>query len=120
MMRRVSRDEKDAARLPWTPGWRSSGAESAVHEPRITSCQEPVMHDPDAPDPAESPHRLTRRGFLTQAGMAGVASVAAAMPLVGAAEAAPVPEVPDIPGAVPVALRLNRTTHPIPIGPRPP
>jgi len=30
------------------------------------------MHDPDAPDSDESPHRLTRRGFLTQAGMAGV------------------------------------------------
>src|SRR5258708_29797635 len=106
MMRRVSRDEKDAARLPWTPGWRSSGAESAVHEPRITSCQEPVMHDPDAPDPAESPHRLTRRGFLTQAGMAGVANVAPPMPRLRPAQAAPGPGGPGIPGTGAVPRRL--------------
>ena len=77
------------------------------------------MHDPDAPDRDESPHLLTRRGFLSQAGMAGVASVAASMPLVAAAEIVPTPpEAPEIPGMVPVALRINGTTHQIRIDPR--
>lgn len=74
------------------------------------------MHDPDTPDQDGSPHRLTRRSFLTQAGMAGVATVAASMPLVAAAEVAPA--APEIPGAVPVTLRINGATHRIRIDPR--
>jgi xanthine dehydrogenase YagT iron-sulfur-binding subunit len=77
------------------------------------------MHDPDALDRDESPHVLTRRGFLSQAGMAGVASVAASMPLVAATEIAQAPpEAPEIPGTVPVALRINGTTHRVRIDPR--
>jgi xanthine dehydrogenase YagT iron-sulfur-binding subunit len=74
------------------------------------------MHDSDAPERDESPHALTRRGFLTRAGMAGVASVAASMPLVAAAEVAPA--APEIPGTVPIALRINGTTHRVRIDPR--
>ena len=77
------------------------------------------MHDPVAPDQDESPPRLTRRGFLTQAGMAGVATVAASIPLAAMAEVAPAaPAAPEIPGTVPVALRINGTTHRIRIDPR--
>ncbi|MDB4881986.1 MAG: (2Fe-2S)-binding protein [Gemmatimonadetes bacterium] len=79
------------------------------------------MSDPDAPDRDEStPHRLTRRRFLSQAGAAGVASVASSLPLVtAAAELAPAPpEAPDIPGTVPIALRVNGTTHRVRIDPR--
>jgi xanthine dehydrogenase YagT iron-sulfur-binding subunit len=78
------------------------------------------MHDPDAPDRDESPHGLTRRGFLTHAGAAGIAGLAASLPLVAAAsELAPAPpEQPAIPGTVPVALRINGTTHRVRIDPR--
>ena len=76
------------------------------------------MHDPDAPDRDESSPGLTRRGFLSQAGMAGVATVAASMPLVAAAEIAPAPEAPDIPGTVPISLRINGATHRVRIDPR--
>jgi len=78
------------------------------------------MHDPDAPDRDESPHRLSRRGFLSQAGAAGVAGIAASMPLVAtAAEIAPAPpEAPEIPGTVPLALRINGATHRVRIDPR--
>jgi xanthine dehydrogenase YagT iron-sulfur-binding subunit len=80
------------------------------------------MHDPDTPDGDESPRRLTRRDFLSQAGMAGIASVAASMPLVAATEIAPAPPAPpatqEIPGTVPVALRINGTTHQVRIDPR--
>ena len=78
------------------------------------------MHDPDAPDGDESPLLLTRRGFLSRAGVAGVAGVAASMPLVAAATdiALAAPAAPDIPGTVPVTLRINGTTHRIRIDPR--
>jgi xanthine dehydrogenase YagT iron-sulfur-binding subunit len=76
------------------------------------------MRDPDAPDPDESPHVVSRRSFLTQAGIAGVATVAASMPLVAAAEVAPAPQPPEIPGTVPIALRINGTMHRIRIDPR--
>ena len=77
------------------------------------------MDDPDAPDRDESPRRLTRRGFLSQAGAAGVAGVAASMPLVAAAtEIASAPPEAEIPGTVPVTLRINGTTHRIRIDPR--
>jgi xanthine dehydrogenase YagT iron-sulfur-binding subunit len=78
------------------------------------------MHDPDAPDRDDSPHGLTRRGFLTHAGAAGIAGLAASMPLVAsAAEIAPAPPAaPEIPGTVPVALRINGATHRIRIDPR--
>jgi xanthine dehydrogenase YagT iron-sulfur-binding subunit len=77
------------------------------------------MHDTDAPDGNESRHRLTRRDFLSQAGMAGVASVAASMPLVAATEIAPAPPATqETPGTVPVALRINGTTHRVRIDPR--
>jgi xanthine dehydrogenase YagT iron-sulfur-binding subunit len=77
------------------------------------------MDDPDAPDRDQSPHRLTRRGFLSQAGAAGVAGVAASMPLVAAAtEIVPAPQELEIPGTVPITLRINGTTHRIRIDPR--
>jgi xanthine dehydrogenase YagT iron-sulfur-binding subunit len=78
------------------------------------------MHDPDASDRDESSRLLTRRGFLSEAGAAGVAGVAASMPLVArAAEIAPTPlEAPEIPGTVPIALRINGTTHRARIDPR--
>ena len=78
------------------------------------------MHDPDAPDRDESPHGLTRRSFLSHAGAAGVAGVAASIPLVAAAsEIAPeLAQAPVIPGTVPVALRINGTTHRVRIDPR--
>ena len=78
------------------------------------------MHDPDAPDRNASPHGLTRRGFLTHAGAAGVAGLAASIPFVAeAAEIAPAPPAaPEIPGTVPVALRINGTTHRVRIDPR--
>jgi xanthine dehydrogenase YagT iron-sulfur-binding subunit len=78
------------------------------------------MSDLDAPDRDESTHLLTRRGFLSRAGIAGVAGVAATMPLVAtAAEIAPAPPAaPDIPGTVPIALRINGATHRIRIDPR--
>jgi len=78
------------------------------------------MHDPDEPDRDESPKRLTRRDFLSHAGTAGIAGLAASMPLVAAAteiEPAP-PEAPEIPGTVPIALRINGTTHKVRIDPR--
>jgi xanthine dehydrogenase YagT iron-sulfur-binding subunit len=76
------------------------------------------MDNPDAPDQSES-RGLTRRGFLSH-GVAGIAGVAAAVPLVAAAAevvAAP-PEAPEIPGTVPIALRINGTTHQMRIDPR--
>ena len=78
------------------------------------------MHDPEAPDHGKSPHLLTRRNFLSQAGVAGVAGVAAAMPLVAAAaEIAPAPpNAPDIPGTVEIALAINGTAHRVRIDPR--
>ena len=77
------------------------------------------MSDPNGPDRKES-RGLTRRDFLSHAGVAGVAGVAASLPLVvAAAEIAPAPpEAPEIPGTVPIALRVNGTTHQIRIDPR--
>lgn len=78
------------------------------------------MHDPDAPEFDELPKRLSRRVFLSRAGAVGVAGVAASVPLVAAAaELAPAPpRTPDIPGTVPIALRINGTTHKVRIDPR--
>jgi xanthine dehydrogenase YagT iron-sulfur-binding subunit len=84
------------------------------------------MHEPDTPAPVpdpehnrnESPQGLTRRGFLTQAGLASAASVAASLPLVAGAEVVPVPRAPVIQGTIPVALRINGTTHRLRIDPR--
>ena len=77
------------------------------------------MHDSDERDRDEPRQSLTRRSFLTNAGIAGVAGVAASMPLVAAAtEVAPEPATPEIPGTVPLALRINGTTHRIRIDPR--
>ncbi len=78
------------------------------------------MHDPDAPDSDESTPVLSRRGFLSRAGIAGVAGVAASMPLVAnAAAVAPTsPTALDIPGTVPIALRINGATHRVRIDPR--
>jgi len=77
------------------------------------------MDDPDAPDQNES-RGLTRRGFLSHAGVAGIAGVVASMPLAAAAAdiAPPPPEAPEIPGTVPITLRINGTTHQIRIDPR--
>ena len=77
------------------------------------------MHDSDERDRDEPRQSLTRRSFLTNAGLAGVAGVAASMPLVAAAtEVAPEPATPEIPGTVPLALRINGTTHRVRIDPR--
>jgi len=77
------------------------------------------MHDSDERDRDEPRQSLTRRSFLTNAGIAGVAGVAASMPLVAAAtEVAPEPATPEIPGTVPLALRINGTTHRVRIDPR--
>ena len=78
------------------------------------------MHDPDSPDPNESPQGLTRRDFLSRAGTAGLAGLAASMPLVAVAtEIAPAPpEAPEIPGTVLVSLRINGTTYNVRIDPR--
>ena len=77
------------------------------------------MHDSDERDRDEPRQSLTRRTFLTNAGLAGVAGVAASMPLVAAAtEVAPEPATPEIPGTVPLALRINGTTHRVRIDPR--
>jgi xanthine dehydrogenase YagT iron-sulfur-binding subunit len=84
------------------------------------------MHEADTsgpvpdrdPDRNESPQGLTRRGFLTHAGLASAASVAASLPLVAGAEVAPAPRAPVIPGTIPVALRVNGTTHRVRIDPR--
>ena len=77
------------------------------------------MHDPDAPKRDESSPKLTRRGFLSQAGAVGAAGIAASLPLVAAAELAVAPpDVAEIPGTVPVALRINGTMHRIRIDPR--
>jgi xanthine dehydrogenase YagT iron-sulfur-binding subunit len=77
------------------------------------------MRDPDAPNRDESPHRLTRRGFLSQAGAAGVVGVAASIPLVAAAtEIALAPPEVEIPGTVPITLRINGATHSVRIDPR--
>ena len=76
------------------------------------------MDDPGAPGPNES-RGLTRRGFLSHAGVAGIAGVVASMPLAAAgAEIMSPPEAPEIPGTVPIALRINGTTHQIRIDPR--
>jgi xanthine dehydrogenase YagT iron-sulfur-binding subunit len=78
------------------------------------------MHDPEEPDPNESPPGLTRRDFLSHAGSAGLAGLAASIPLVAGATdvgRAP-PEAPEIPGTVPVALRVNGTTYKVRIDPR--
>ena len=79
------------------------------------------MHEPDEEGGREQPPQLlSRRGFLSQAGLAGAAGVAASVPLVGAAaEIAPAPPAPpEIPGTVPVALRVNGTVHRVRIDPR--
>jgi len=77
------------------------------------------MRDSDERDRDEPRQSLTRRSFLTNAGIAGVAGVAASMPLVAAAtEVAPEPATPEIPGTVPLALRINGTTHRVRIDPR--
>ncbi len=78
------------------------------------------MHDPDESNQDKSPPELlTRRGFLSQAGVAGVATIAAALPLAAATEIAPAPpNAPDIPGTVPIALRINGATHKVRIDPR--
>ena len=77
------------------------------------------MRDSDERDRDEPRQSLTRRSFLTNAGLAGVAGVAASMPLVAAAtEVAPEPATPEIPGTVPLALRINGTTHRVRIDPR--
>ena len=77
------------------------------------------MRDSDERDRDEPRQSLTRRSFLTNAGIAGVAGVAASMPLVAAAtEVAPEPATPEIPGTVPLALRINGTTHRLRIDPR--
>ena len=77
------------------------------------------MHDSDERDRDEPRQSLTRRSFLTNAGLAGVAGVAASMPLVAAAtEVAPEPATSEIPGTVPLALRINGTTHRVRIDPR--
>jgi len=77
------------------------------------------MHDSDERDRDEPRQSLTRRSFLTNAGIAGIAGVAASMPLVAAAtEVAPEPATPEIPGTVPLALRINGTTHRVRIDPR--
>ena len=83
-------------------------------------CHELSMHDDRAPDHDESAHGLTRRRFLSHAGVAGVAGVAAAIPvLAAAAEIAPAPSVlAEIPGTVPVTLRINGTPHVVRIDPR--
>jgi xanthine dehydrogenase YagT iron-sulfur-binding subunit len=76
------------------------------------------MDDPDASDRNES-RGLTRRGFLSHAGVAGIAGVVASVPLVAAAsDITPPAEPPEIPGTVPIALRINGTTHQIRIDPR--
>ena len=75
------------------------------------------MHDSDERDRDEPRKRLSRRSFLTQAGVVGAAGIAASMPAVAAAtEVAAAP--PQIPGTVPVALRINGTTHHVRIDPR--
>ncbi len=78
------------------------------------------MHDPDAPDRDGPAQRLTRRGFLSQAGAVGAAGVAASLPLaaVAAEIASPSPEAPVIPGTVPITLRINGATHRTRIDPR--
>jgi len=77
------------------------------------------MRDSDERDRDEPRQSLTRRSFLTNAGIAGIAGVAASMPLVAAAtEVAPEPATPEIPGTVPLALRINGTTHRVRIDPR--
>ncbi len=81
------------------------------------------MQDPDASDQDELPRLLSRRGFLSRAGVAGVAGVAASIPLVPAtAEVAPTsadtPGAPDIPGTVLIALRINGATHTVRVDPR--
>jgi xanthine dehydrogenase YagT iron-sulfur-binding subunit len=81
------------------------------------------MHDPHAPDHDDAPRGLTRRNFLSRAGAAGVAGIAASIPLVAAvAEAPPIATdasaAPEIPGTVPIALRINGTTHKLRVDPR--
>jgi xanthine dehydrogenase YagT iron-sulfur-binding subunit len=79
------------------------------------------MHDPDAPEHDDAPRGLSRRNFLTRAGVAGVAGVAASIPLVAAiAESVPMTTdaAQDIPGTVPIALRINGATLKVRIDPR--
>ena len=81
------------------------------------------MHDPEAPEQGESPRSVSRRGFLSRAGLAGVAGVAASIPIGSAAAeivptAAEAPAAPDIPGTVPIGLRINGATHKLRVDPR--
>src|SRR4051794_406930 len=78
------------------------------------------MHDSDERDRDVPRERLSRRSFLTHAGVVGAAGIAASVPAVAAAtELAATPLAPSaIPGTVPLALRINGTTQHVRIDPR--
>src|SRR4051812_33008153 len=80
-------------------------------------------NDDESQAPLTSLERLSRRSFLTRAGMAGVAGATAtlAAPLTAAAQVPPAAQevLPTaIPGTVPIKLNVNGKTHSLQIDPR--
>jgi xanthine dehydrogenase YagT iron-sulfur-binding subunit len=80
------------------------------------------LDEDDPPDnPPASNSSISRRSFLSRAGVAGVATVAAPLAYTAdqpkSAEAA-ADAVPNIPGLVPITLKVNGQTHSLQIDPR--